>query len=68
MNSSEGTVFIVDDDLSMRRALARLCQSVGLKVKVFESAREFLESGASDSPACLVLDVRMPGLSGLDLQ
>jgi len=68
MNSSEGTVFIVDDDLSMRRALARLCQSVGLNVKVFESAREFLESGASDSPACLVLDVRMPGLSGLDLQ
>jgi RNA polymerase sigma factor (sigma-70 family) len=68
MNSSEGTVFIVDDDLSMRRALARLCQSAGLNVKVFESAREFLDSGASDSPACLVLDVRMPGLSGLDLQ
>jgi RNA polymerase sigma factor (sigma-70 family) len=68
MNTLPGTVFVVDDDPSVRKALARLCQSAGLKVKAFASAREFLDSGAPESPACLVLDVRMPGLSGLDLQ
>ena len=68
MSTAEGTVFIVDDDLSMRKALARLCQSAGLKTRAFASAREFLDHGVSESPACLVLDVRLPGLSGLDLQ
>ncbi len=68
MNTPSGTVFIVDDDPSMRNAMARLCQAAGLKVKAFGSARDFLEAGPPESPACLVLDVRMPGLSGLDLQ
>jgi RNA polymerase sigma factor (sigma-70 family) len=68
MNTSHGTVFIVDDDSSMRKALTRLCQSAGLTVKAFPSARDFLDTGATESPACLVLDVSMPGLSGLDLQ
>jgi len=68
MNSTEGTVFVVDDDHGMRKALERLCQSAGLKVKTFASASEFLDHGAPESPACIVLDVRMPGLSGLDLQ
>jgi RNA polymerase sigma factor (sigma-70 family) len=68
MPNPEGTVFVVDDDPSMRKALERLCRSAGLKVKTFASAREFLDRGAPDGPACLVLDVRMPGLSGLDLQ
>jgi RNA polymerase sigma factor (sigma-70 family) len=52
----------------MRKALARLCQSAGLKVRSFASAREYLDAAVPESPACLVLDVRLPGLSGLDLQ
>ena len=68
MTSTEGTVFVVDDDHGMRKALERLCQSAGLKVETFASASEFLDHGAPESPACIVLDVRMPGLSGLDLQ
>ena len=68
MNPPQGMVHIVDDDPDMRKALARLCQISGLTTRTFESAREFLEAGVTDSPACLVLDVRMPGLSGLDLQ
>jgi len=61
-------VFIVDDDKSVRKALTRLIKSVGLKVEAFSSANEFLKRDPHDGPACLVLDVRMPGLSGLDLQ
>jgi FixJ family two-component response regulator len=61
-------VFIVDDDLSMREALSSLLRSVGLSVETFASAREFLSYTRPDCPACLVVDVRMPGLSGLDLQ
>jgi FixJ family two-component response regulator len=68
MNSAQGTVFVVDDDPSVRKALRRLCESAGLTVKTYASAREFLDDGAPACPACLVLDVRMPGLSGLDLQ
>jgi RNA polymerase sigma factor (sigma-70 family) len=68
MTNPEGTVFVVDDDPSMRKALERLCRSAGLNVRTFASAREFLDRAAPDGPACLVLDVRMPGLSGLDLQ
>jgi RNA polymerase sigma factor (sigma-70 family) len=68
MSTPQGTVFVVDDDPSMRKALARLCQSAGFRAKTFATAREFLDAGAPESPGCLVLDVRMPGLSGLDLQ
>ena len=68
MNTLQGTVFVVDDDASMRKALTRLCQSAGCRVKAFASARDFLDSEPAESPTCLVLDVRMPGLSGLDLQ
>jgi RNA polymerase sigma factor (sigma-70 family) len=68
MSSVSGTVYVVDDDPSMRRALARLCRSHNLVVQAFASARDFLDHGAIQSPSCLVLDICMPGLSGLDLQ
>ena len=68
MNSANSIVFAVDDDASVREALANFVESVGLRVECFESAAEFLHRRPSESPACLVLDVRMPGLSGLDLQ
>ncbi len=61
-------VFIVDDDESVRKSLERLIISVGLKVETFSSAIEFLKRDSYHGPACLILDVRMPGLSGLDLQ
>jgi FixJ family two-component response regulator len=61
-------VFIVDDDISIRDALSALIRSVGLEVRAFTSAFEFLNASLPDVPACLVLDVRLPGLSGLDLQ
>ena len=62
------TVVVVDDDPSIRTALNDLFQSVGLQVRVFESAREFLANQRPDGPCCLVLDVRLPGKSGLDFQ
>jgi FixJ family two-component response regulator len=68
MKTGEPIVFVVDDDPSVRETLADLIASVGLSVLAFKSAREFLESSRPDAPACLVLDVRLPGLSGLDLQ
>jgi FixJ family two-component response regulator len=61
-------VFVIDDDESIREALHSLIRSVGLSVVTFASAQEFLQSTRPDVPACLILDVRMPGLSGLDLQ
>ena len=61
-------VFVVDDDASVREALRSLFGSVGLRVELFGSAREFLQSKLPDVPSCLVLDVRLPGLSGLDFQ
>jgi FixJ family two-component response regulator len=61
-------VFIVDDDSSVRKGLARLVRAAGFDVETFASAREFLTRPRCDGPSCLVLDVRMPGLSGLDLQ
>lgn len=61
-------VFVVDDDLSVREALSSLIRSVGLSVETFASAKEFLQFQRPDVPVCLVLDVRMPGLSGLELQ
>ena len=62
------TVFVVDDDPSMRSYLRRLFESVSMRVMTFTSAEEFLRGARPDAPACLVLDVQMPGLSGLDLQ
>jgi FixJ family two-component response regulator len=68
MNEVEPIVFVVDDDLSVRRSTERLIRSVGLKVQTFTCAREFLQNQRPEGPVCLVLDVRMPGLSGIDLQ
>jgi FixJ family two-component response regulator len=68
MNPESPIVFVVDDDVSVREALRNLLRSVGLKVEMFATAEEFLSSEKSYSHGCLVLDVRMPGLSGLDLQ
>jgi FixJ family two-component response regulator len=68
MSERDTIVFVVDDDPSIREALQGLIGSVGLRVQTFGSAKEFLESQRPDAPACLVLDVRLPGLSGLDLQ
>jgi len=68
MSNVDGLVFVIDDDESIREALKSLIRSVGLRVETFASAAEFLESPRPDMPACLILDVRMPGLSGLDLQ
>ena len=68
MTENEPIVFIVDDDDSVRKSLARLITSVGLKVETFSSANAFLKRDSYDGIACLVLDIRMPGLSGLDLQ
>jgi RNA polymerase sigma factor (sigma-70 family) len=65
---TEGIVFVVDDDDAVRRALERLIKSVGLEVETFASAQEFLDHEPPMRPACIVTDVRMPGLSGLDLQ
>jgi FixJ family two-component response regulator len=67
-SSSETTVVVVDDDTSLQQALARLLRSVDLSVEVFSSARELLERKLPESAACIVLDVRLPGLSGLDFQ
>jgi FixJ family two-component response regulator len=61
-------VFVVDDDVSIRDALASLIRSVGLCAEIFASAQEFLSHPPQEAPGCLVLDVRLPGLSGLDLQ
>ncbi|HTG14032.1 MAG TPA: response regulator transcription factor [Blastocatellia bacterium] len=68
MTDPDATVFVVDDDEAVREALKSLISSVGLQVATFASAREFLQSRGPDAPGCLVLDVRLPGLSGLDLQ
>jgi FixJ family two-component response regulator len=68
MSEERPTVFIVDDDASMRDALKNLFRSVGLAVETFGVGHEFLSSQRSKAPGCLVLDVRLPGSSGLDLQ
>jgi FixJ family two-component response regulator len=68
MKTGDPIVFVVDDDSSMREALTDLITSIGHSVEAFKSAPEFLEHRRRDAPACLVLDVRLPGLSGLDLQ
>ena len=68
MNPMETTVYVVDDDPSVRAGLSRLLQSMGLTVKTFASAREFLEQAVSEEPGCLIVDLRMPAMSGLELQ
>ena len=68
MSSPENLVFVVEDDPSMRNALNNLLRSVGLEAQLFSSAKEFLQSGRPDVPSCVILDVRLPGISGLDLQ
>lgn len=68
MTAAEAMVFVVDDDVGTRESLKNLIRSVGLRVEAFASAQDFLRSTRPDVPGCLVLDVRLPGLSGLDLQ
>lgn len=68
MNPNQATVFVVDDDPGVLRGLRRLLESVGLQVASFASAQDFLDTYRAEMPGCVVLDVRMPGLSGLDLQ
>src|SRR5271166_434427 len=68
LNPEEPIVFAVDDDASMREALSRLFRSIGMRAQIFASSEDFLRFKRPDAPACLVLDVRLPGLSGLELQ
>jgi FixJ family two-component response regulator len=68
MSSTSSLVYVVDDDESVRRALQRLLHSAGLRARTFPSATEFLDSGSREEDACLIADIRMPGLGGLDLQ
>ncbi len=68
MTEAPGVVFVVDDDAAIRRSLESLFRSVGLRVEVFATAQDFLQCTPPDLPGCLVLDVRLPGLSGPDLQ
>ena len=68
MTDAEAVVFVVDDDATMRRSLDNLMRSIGLRVEAFASAQEFLRRRPLDAPSCLVLDVRLPGPSGLELQ
>jgi FixJ family two-component response regulator len=68
MSEPKAMVFIVDDDEAVRKSLGRLIRSAGLRVETFASAQEFLVTPRADALSCLVLDVKLPGLSGLDLQ
>jgi FixJ family two-component response regulator len=68
MTNHDPVVFVVDDDASVRDAVKRLISSIGLRVETFGSTREFLDSKRPEGPACLVLDVRLPDASGLELQ
>ena len=68
MTRAEATIVVIDDDPAIREALGSLLRSVGLQAKLLASVGEFLRAGRPDGPACLVLDVRLPGQSGLDFQ
>ena len=68
MKQPDSIVYVVDDDSSVREAIKSLIRSVGLRVETFGTAQGFLKSARPDAPGCVVLDVRLPGLSGLDLQ
>jgi FixJ family two-component response regulator len=67
-NEEQAVVFVIDDDADLRDGLSNLLRSVGLQVRAFGSATDFLKSKLPDAPSCLVLDVRLPGVSGLDFQ
>jgi FixJ family two-component response regulator len=68
MSDAAAVVFVVDDDPSVRRAIKRLIESVGVRVEIFGSTQEFLQAKRPDVPSSLVLDIRLPGKSGLELQ
>jgi FixJ family two-component response regulator len=68
MSDANATVFVIDDDPALRASIGRLLRSLGLDARLFASISEFLDSDPPDGPTCLVLDVRLPGRSGLDLQ
>jgi FixJ family two-component response regulator len=68
MADANSTILIVDDDPTLRESVGRLLRSLGLEARLFASIAEFLNADPPDGPACLVLDVRLPGKSGLDLQ
>ena len=68
MSGERAVVFVIDDDTSMQRSLDTLLRSVGLDVRIFSSAQEFMRAERPDAPGCLVLDVRLPGMSGLTFQ
>jgi FixJ family two-component response regulator len=68
MIEGDAVVYIIDDDPSIREAISDLIQSVGIRARSFSSAQEFLQTQRVDVPGCMILDVRLPGLSGLDLQ
>lgn len=68
MNQEQSVVFVIDDDQSIREALESLLRTVGLNVLTFQSTQEFVSAERPDAPSCLVLDVRLPGLSGIDFQ
>lgn len=68
MSAPLSIVFVIDDDASVRDALRRLIRSVGLQVELFGSAQEFLQGKRPEVPSCLILDIRLPGMSGLDFQ
>jgi len=68
MPDANSTVFVIDDDPDVRASVGRLLRSLGLEAQLFASVSDFLKSGPPDGPSCLVLDVRLPGRSGLDFQ
>ena len=68
MSQERPSVYVVDDDISVRESLKNLFRSVGLNAEAFETAQEFLSGHRPEIPGCLILDVRLPGMSGLDLQ
>jgi FixJ family two-component response regulator len=68
MKEAEAVVFVIDDDRAIRDGIASLIRSIGLRVETFGSARDFMSAERPDAPACLILDVRMPGIGGLELQ
>jgi RNA polymerase sigma factor (sigma-70 family) len=68
MSDGEPIIFVIDDDESIRASLGRLLRTIGLRVETFASAQEFLRYARPDAPSCLVLDLSMPGLNGLELQ
>ena len=68
VTAADAIVYVVDDDISVRKAMTRMFKSLGLEVATFSTAREFLDCRQKDVPGCLILDVQMPGLTGLELQ